>query len=417
MAKYLRKVSGWNPTVLTVDRVFSRRDPALLEEIPSGTGIHRTWTIEPAEMFQRLHREMLRSVGTGTPGPSGIRDLLDRARRKAYSWLMEIFSIPDEQVFWNLSVIWHGLKIIRRESIRAVLVTSPPWSLQISGYALKKITGVRWIADFRDPWTDIRRKNRPAAIDAMERWLEKKLLSYADLVLSTSDTYTEDLRRKYPEMKGEKFQTLHNGYDEDKFRCLAQVGSSTFTIAHLGSLYSQFNPDALFEALAEWLSNRDEALGNIELLFIGEITEDTRESLEKRGLLGITRITGYIPHEEAIQRCHQADVLLLALGTNPAMPKGWLPSKLFEYLAVNRPILAYVAEGEAASMVRRINKGFVVTREDKAAVGKILSDLYESKQKHPDHAIPWANDEEALEKLQQHFLMGRLGALLDSLDT
>lgn len=414
MVKYLQKMTGWKPMVLTVDKDFARKDPALLDEIPSNVNVYRSWTTEPAALFNKFHNEMSCSLKAGSsPGGLGY-DPFRSALKKISSWLMEIFSMPDAEVFWNISVIWRGFKLMRKEAISVLLVTSPPWSLQISGYFLKRLTGVHWVVDFRDPWTDIKRKNRPVAIDMLEQWMERKLLSYADLVLSTSDTYTNDLRKKYPAMDKEKFQTLHNGYDEDKFHSTQKNGNNKFTIVHLGSLYSQFNPDILFDALMEWMNGRDGVSEKIELLFIGEVTEDTREALRERKLLSITRITGYLPHEEAIKLCYQADILLLALGTNKAMPSGWLPSKLFEYLAVSRPILAYAAEGEAASMVRSINKGFVVTREDKAALIQIFSNLFNLKWDQPDHFIPWTNDHNTLERLQQPFLIGRLGSLLDS---
>jgi glycosyltransferase involved in cell wall biosynthesis len=416
MAKYLKRIAGWSPVVLTVDMDFARNDYSLVSEIPSDVPVHRSWTIEPAVWLEKMNAALSSHESRQGPLPaSRSRRMVRFVLRKACSWLMELFSIPDAEVFWNLSVIWKGRKIIQDESIRAVLVTSPPWSLQIAGYCLKKLTGIPWIADFRDPWTDIRRKNRPAVVDLLEKWLEKALLSQANLVLSTSEMYTNDLKTKYPGMNSEKFQTLHNGYDEEKFAAVPNKGNDKFTIVHLGTLYSLFRPEIFFDALAEWISARDDIAGKLELQFIGEIPALTEAALRERGLLNITRITGYVPHEEAIALCCRADVLLLALGTDPAVPRGWLPSKLFEYLALNRPILAYVAEGEAASMVRNINKGYVVSREDKTAIVEVLNDLFERKSGIAGRFIPWKNDPEAMEKLRQPHLMERLGHLLDSI--
>lgn len=416
MAKYLKRTTGWSPIVLTVDRDFARKDFSLLREVPPDVPVHRSWTVEPAEWFKEAVTSLTtKGSGQGLFLVYHLGIILKSALRKVCSWLMELFSIPDSEVFWNISVIWKGRRIIRDESIRVVLVTSPPWSLQIAGYALKRLTGIPWIVDYRDPWTSIRRKNRPAFVDLFEAWLERVLLSRADLVLSTSDRYTEELRKTYSSIDSDKFQTLHNGYDEEKFAEVAVEGNDKFTIAHLGTLYHLFRPDVFFEALAQWISNRHGVAETLELKFIGDIPVEIQAALEANGLVGITRITGYVPHHEAIDQCRRSDVLLLALGTDPALPRGWLPSKLFEYLALNRPILACVAEGEAASMIRSINHGYVITREDKNAIVEALDSLYEMKWKSPHRIIPWENDPGAMEKLCQRHLMTRLGYLLDSI--
>jgi len=409
MAKYLKKMSGWRPMVLTVDKDFARKDFSLLQEIPADVPVYRSWTVEPATRLAKMVALLEDHQSTGW------EHLARYCLKKICAWAMELFSIPDAEVFWNLSVILKGRRIIREEAIDALLVTSPPWSLQIAGYMLKKLTGVRWIVDFRDPWTDIKRKNRPVAVDRLERWLEERLLSQADLVLSTSDIYSEDLRKKYPAMFPGKFQTLHNGYDEEKFPVIESRGNDKFTLVHLGSLYTQFEPAPLFDAIAAWLSESKDAQALFELQFIGEISAQTKKLLEERGLDKMTKVTGYIPHREAIEMCRRADALLLALGTGAKMPRGWLPSKLFEYLALNRPILAYVAEGEAASMVRAINSGYVVSRDDQRAIIRILDDLFDQKMAHDKHFVPWQNDTEAMKMLQQPHIMKRLGSLLDSL--
>ncbi len=409
MVKYLKRISGWRPMVLTVDKDFARKDYSLLKEIPPDVTVHRSWTVEPSARLARMVALL------EDHNPKGRTSMIRYGLKKICAWAMELLCIPDAEVFWNLSVIVKGRRIIRQESIDVLLVTSPPWSLQIAGYMLKMLTGVPWIADFRDPWTDIKRKNRPAVVDRMERWLEEKLLSQADLVLSTSDIYSDDLRKKYPAMDPGKFQTLHNGYDEEKFPIAEPEGNEKFTLVHLGSLYAQFKPEPLFDGIATWLSGRTDALGAFELLFIGQISAQTQKVLDERGLTRVTRVTGYVPHREAIEMCRRADTLLLALGTDAKMPRGWLPSKLFEYLALNRPILAYVADGEAASMVRTINGGYVVSQDDRRAIARILDDLFDRKMAHEKHVIPWQNDAEAMKRLQQAHIMKRLGSLLDSL--
>ncbi len=413
MAKYLKDVSGWNPVILTVDRVFARNDDSLIEEVPHGVPIYRVGSFEPAFWFERMRHaiEVTRSDASKT-GLRVVRKVFDRA----FSVLSEASSIPDPQVFWNVPVVQKGMSIIRSEGIDAVLVTSPPWSLQMAGFMLRKTTGVPWVADYRDPWTDIRRKDRPSFIDACERWLEKHLLEGADLVLSTSDTYSKDLAERFSAKHQGKFKTLHNGYDEVKFRLPeARAGYPRFTIAHLGTLYSETNPYAFLDTLKGWTSIRAGIEAGFELLFVGGINEQTRRAIDEAGLGHVTRVTGFVPHREAISLCAGADVLLLSLGNTEGLPRGWLPSKLFEYLAMERPVLAYTVEGEAAAMVRDINRGHVATSADHSTTRAFLDNLFQRKWQNDNLYIPWRNDPVPMEKIRQSYLMKRLGGLLDGI--
>lgn len=424
MAKYLEKAAGWRPVVLTVSKEFKRNDYSLLEEVPPEVKIYRSWTVEPAIRLANI-RSKLFPITPKIDNDPGLFDskrrnllpgFLKKSLSKTLSLLSEALSVPDEQVFWNLPVIMQGMKIITKERVDAILITSPPWSLQIAGFLLKKMTGVPWVVDFRDPWTDIKRKNRPAFIDTFEQRIEKGLLAEADLVLSTSDMYSNDLIRKYPEIEEQKFQTLHNGYDEEKFDHPKPVsGHSKFTIAHLGTMYSLFNPYAFFEALREWLAMNPEIEDKIELLFVGEVNEETRKAMHECNVSHLTTVTGFVPHKEAIELCSRADMLLLAMGTDDKLPRGWLPSKLFEYLALDRPILAYVSEGEASDMVRKVNQGCVVTGQDHNQIIDFMNELYVSKWRHENLYVPWENDSECKQRIQQPYLMKKLGTLLDGI--
>jgi CDP-glycerol glycerophosphotransferase (TagB/SpsB family) len=108
-------------------------------------------------------------------------------------------------------------------------------------------------------------------------------------------------------------------------------------------------------------------------------------------------------------------MLLLAMGTDDKLPRGWLPSKLFEYLALDRPILAYVSEGEASDMVRKVNQGCVVTGQDHNQIIDFMNELYVSKWRHENLYVPWENDSKCKQRIQQPYLMKKLGTLLDGI--
>jgi len=413
MVKYLKEASGWIPYILTVNREFDHNDYSLLDEVPKDVSIYRTGIIEPAFWLERMRQAVMPFYSYQK------RSVLDHLRKmlsKTFSLLSELSSIPDAQLFWNFPVVDNGRRIIKTEGIDAVLVTSPPWSLQIAGFMLKRITGVPWIVDYRDPWTDIRRKNRPSFVDACEQWLEKVLLEQADLVLSTSDTYTNDLAKKFPTKNSDKFHTLHNGFDEEKFKeCQIRRGNNRFTIAHLGTMYSLFNPYVFLDTLKKWITENNEVGPRIELLFVGGINDQTRKAIDESGLSHVTKVTGFVPHRDAISLCARADLLLLSMGIEGGMPKGWLPSKLFEYLALERPILAYTVDGEASAMLRTVNRGNIVTVTDHCQVVEFLNCLFQRKWQDPNLYIPWHNKPELMETIRQAYIMKRLGDLLDSI--
>jgi glycosyltransferase involved in cell wall biosynthesis len=122
-------------------------------------------------------------------------------------------------------------------------------------------------------------------------------------------------------------------------------------------------------------------------------------------------VTPHLAHEDAIRLCREADVLLLAMGDTHLTPQGWLPSKLFEYLACGRPVLANTVEGEAAALLRAAGADLAIAGPDPEAFASALERYWCRKQDLG--TVPHENQAEVIERLMQQHLTRRLGDLLD----
>ncbi len=426
ICKYLRKYTAWSPAVLTVRKKFARSDNELLAEVvATGVRVYRAPIFEPVEALEGIARKVrafgnrkkreTEGVATSSHGESMARPGRGQGIvRRLKDHVLDAVSTPDYAVFWNAVLPFYAARIIKKERVEVLLVTSPPWSAQMTGWIVKKVFRIPWIADFRDPWTDIKRGPKSIWASRLEGWLERHLLSGATSVISSSDTYTEDLRRKYPFMGEGKFVTLLNGYDDEKFATVREKATDKFTIVHLGSLYSMMNPHFFLTAFKTWLSHHEMERQRIELVFVGEIDEVTRNMVASLAISDVVRVTGFLPHDRAIAECISSDLLILLLGTTSVSPAGWIPSKLFEYIGCGRPILALVRQGEAENLIKRTRSGAVINGEDEDAVHSVLEGLFQKKVQSGNGRVEWKNDACEARCIKQKFLMEKLGSILDS---
>jgi hypothetical protein len=404
--------------VIAVRRESPHDDPSLLQEVPPAVAVHRVPSWEPLRWWEG------RAAGRGRGGqspratapaapPTGPAAPVSRSL-SVRRFVRDLLATPDEQGLWNLPVFAKALQLHRARPFDAVLVTSPPWSAQLVGCALGRLLRIPWIADYRDPWNDVDRGHRTHAFERWSRRLEDGLLPHAAAVVSSSETYSGHLRARFPARDPGVFVTIHNGFDEAKIPVDRPAPRRRFTLVHLGTLYEIWEPYDLFAGVAAWLAARPELRPEVVLRFVGQPGPRSLARLEQLGLGGIVETTGFVDHATAIARCREADVLLLALGAGPGVPAGWLPSKLFEYVAFDRPILANVPDGEARRLIADAGAGFSFGADGPAAYAAVLDDLHARKRAAADGRVPWANRPEAVARLTQGHLGAQLAAVLDA---
>jgi glycosyltransferase involved in cell wall biosynthesis len=300
-------------------------------------------------------------------GLSGT-DLLLAQARLAYRRVL----LPDASVTWLPTAVPAGVRIVKSEGIDAVITTSPPNSMHLLGASIKRLTGIPWVADFRDAVLgNADQRFDRAAVRAKEKALERvvRLVARsADGIVAVSEPIADEVRRFEP---AGQVRVIPNGCDFDDFAGLEYHDSKRFRITHTGSFFGQRDPRPFLTALAE------SGLDDVVARFAGDFRAADREWVEELDLGDRLELLSYVPHHEALelQRDSEANLLLLpeAAGRGRVVPSG----KIFEYLAAERPILAAVPpDGAAADLVRETGSGIVVAPDDVKGLREALLGLH-----------------------------------------
>jgi glycosyltransferase involved in cell wall biosynthesis len=296
---------------------------------------------------------------------------LDRLRYQAGAVFRRAL-VPDKSVIWAPSAIPAAIRIVKREGIDAVLTTSPPNSINLIGAAVKKATGVKWVADLRDPLiadADNPVERLPARLkENVQRVVARLVASQADAIVTAWDGIAEEIRTFEPKAG---IAVIPNGADYDDFEGLAYTPSpERFRITHTGSFFGKRDPRPFLTALKE------SGLESIVARFVGELTKRDREWAEALGLGDRLELLPFGSRHRSLAYQRDSEALLLLLPQAGERGTPVLPGKIFEYLAAERPILATVpTEGPAANLIRESGAGVVVPPDDVAGIREALVGL------------------------------------------
>ncbi len=341
--------------------VLAPDDPKWIHSDPDLTPPTQAWIHRARYLGPRS-----RSLAEELHGRHG----LDRLSRQARS-LSRRLLVPDENVSWNLTAIPTAVRIVRAEGIDVVLTTSPPNSVHLIGAAVKRMTGVRWVADLRDsialhPHRGVER----AAVRAKEKVsasVARLVARRADAIVAASEAIAEEARTLQP---AGVVTTIQNGADFDDFAGLEYWRGNRFRITHTGSFFGKRDPRPFLTALAE------SGLEDVVARFVGGFPAADREWAES--LLGDRlELHPYVPRREALALQRDSDALLLLIPDAGGRGKGVLSGKVFEYLAAERPILAAVPpDGAAAELIGETGAGVVAAPDDVPALTAALRELH-----------------------------------------
>jgi glycosyltransferase involved in cell wall biosynthesis len=272
--------------------------------------------------------------------PSGEEGLAVRSTSRLAQAFMR-FCVPyEDRLAWVPYAAAAGARLVRAGGIDAVYSTSPSLSSQIAGLALRARFGLPWIADFRDPISDnpFRTRQWWYPYDPI---LERLLFRYADRVGANTDTVATAWRARYPQW-AHKICILWNSFDpRENIQPVAAPARCQRVLVHTGNLYGGRHPAALFAAMERLAADSS----RIRLKLVGAISAQIFSRLGP--LFGRLREKGVLEYDnrlvsrrEALQEAAQADYLLL-LDVNEKNASFQVPSKLFDYVRIGRPILAY----------------------------------------------------------------------------
>jgi glycosyltransferase involved in cell wall biosynthesis len=287
--------------------------------------------------------------------------------------------VPDENVSWNLTAIPAATRIVKNEGIDVLLTTSPPPSLHLLGATVKRLTGVRWVADLRDSIAaHPHRRSESAAVRAKERSLSavaRVVARSADAIVAASDAIAAEAEALEPHGP---VVTIPNGCDFDDFAGLEYRPGERFRITHAGSFFGKRSPRAFLSALAG--SDLD-----VVARFVGDFRPADREWADGLALGDRLELIPYAPHRRSLELQRDSDALLLLIPDAAGRGRGVLSGKVFEYLAAERPILAVVPpDGAAAALIRESGAGIVAPPDDVPAIRDALASLVERAREGPN---------------------------------
>ncbi|MGS2726065.1 glycosyltransferase [Psychroserpens sp. BH13MA-6] len=346
---------------------YPLEDSSLQAEVSEDLTILKQPINEPYKLASLLSRKQSKTISSGVIPKQKKQSLIQRL----LLYVRGNFFIPDARKNWVKPSIEYLKTYISDNQINTIITTGPPHSLHLIGLGLKEALDVTWLADFRDPWTTIgyhKQLKLTKASQNKHRELESKVLQTADKIIVTSG----DTKDEFATKTTRPIFVITNGYDIHKVS--RPEKDQKFTIAHIGSLLSERNPKALWNALSELIAEDKDFKKDFELKFIGVVSEDVRNTLKSYGLDPYIRDMGYLAHNKAIE-AQMSSQLLLLLEIDSEDTKVIIPGKLFEYMASATPILAVGPEGsDVAQIIQETNTGRYFNYNEKTEIkSQILS--------------------------------------------
>ena len=366
--KYLRNFDV-ETVVYTVDNAkYETEDETLQNQVPTSTEIIKKSIKEPNNFFSNFASKSKKtSAGFLDANPSLFGKLMQYIRANYF--------IPDARKFWIKPSVQFLTKYLSNNKIDLIITTGPPHSLHLIGLKLKQKLAIKWIADFRDPWTEIDYFHQlPLTNKSIQRHrrLESEVVSSADCVLVVGKT----MKEKYLKFN-QNIQVITNGYDDIENKTKV-VLDSKFSLVHIGMMNADRNPITLWKVLSELMNENKEFAEDLQLKFVGKLAHEVFESIEKHNLNSTIEFISYIPHKEVVNFQKSAQVLLLAVNKVPNA-SGIITGKVFEYLQAKRPILAIAPiHGDLAEIITETNAGKVVDFEDEATLKKDILTMYKA---------------------------------------
>ena len=307
-------------------------DHSLENEVSNTITILKQPISEPYKFAWFLSRNKSDMMSKGIIKTKNKQGLLE----KLMLYIRGNYFIPDARKSWIKPSVAYLSKYISKNNIDVIVTTGPPHSLHLIGLELKERLGVKWIADFRDPWTSIgyhKKLKLSNSSKLKHKALESNVLNSADQLVVTSIS----TKKEFQQLTNRPIEVITNGYDIDS------VGSieldAKFTLSHIGSLLSGRNPEVLWQVLRDLIHEEKDFANAFQLNLIGSISENVLQSIKNNNLSDYINDIGYVSHNESIKYQKKSQILLL-IEINSEQTKAIIPGKLFEYLVSNRPIIA-----------------------------------------------------------------------------
>ena len=385
--KYLPD-QGWEPIVYAPENAdYAVQDESLQDEISKDLVVvkHPIW--EPYNLYQGfLGKKKKAGVNQAIAGSKTKRSW----KENLSIWIRGNFFIPDARKFWIKPSVKFLKQYLKENPVDAIVTTGPPHSLHLIGRKLKKETGVKWIADFRDPWTKIEFYHElklSKRSDAKHKRLEKAVVREADAIVSVAWTW----KKEHQEWGAQFAEVITNGYDSDDFPDKKPPCSDSFQLSHIGTFAHDRDPRTLWEVLSELCTEVPGFREELEIQLIGKTDQQVFASLNDFGLSKNLSHIDYVQHSEAVDKMMRSQVLLLLLNQVEYNAVGRPTGKIYEYLAAERPILCIGPEvSDPGTILEMTNGGDICNFGDKPKMKKLIMGYYNA---YKNGSLVQASDE------------------------
>ena len=345
------------------------KDEQLQNEVSSNLEIIKFPINEPYKFAKMFSKDKTQQMSAGLITNHKKQTFLE----KILLWVRGNVFIPDARIGWVNPSINYLKSYLETHPIDTVITTGPPHSVHLIGLGLKKMLPIRWIADFRDPWTSIgyhKELKLSAKAAEQHKLLEKRVLTQADEIVVTSPT----TKKEFEQITNQPIQVITNGYDVEYVE--KQPLDNKFSLAHIGSLLSERNPRVLWKALRELVKEDEQFAKDFELKLVGKVSSDVIDAIEEFKLTPYLNNMGYVSHQEALIQQRTSQVLLL-IEIDSYLTKGIIPGKLYEYMAAERPILGIgPEEADFANILKSTNAGVFCQYDEKDIIKEHLLNYY-----------------------------------------
>lgn len=357
--KFIKYFKNQNidPYIISVDPDFASYpviDKSLINDIPENTNVYLTKTNEPYSIYKKINNNQTPYAGFANEGRPNFLQKIAR-------FIRGNFFIPDSRKGWNDFAYKKAVKLLEKENIDTVITTSPPHSTQLIGLKLKETLNIKWIADLRDPWTDIYYYKSMLHT----KWAKRKDLNYekgviekSDKIVVVSDSIKQLLINKSNLIQESKIHVIPNGFDEEDFSVSSTNKNNKFLLSYVGTITKDYPLDSIKKSITNL---------NINLEFTGKADHPTKHLLNE-----IAGFNNHVKHKESINLLLASDMLLLVI-PKIANNKGILTGKLFEYLGARKPILCIgPTDGDAAKIIQECKAGKTFDYSDENGIYEFI---------------------------------------------
>lgn len=345
--KFMRYFSEkqWNVTIISTENDTAINDFSLCDQVPTTALVNRIkWNKIDAlsrniACFLALLVFPLRILGFSK------QSTIDGLSWRIYSWFIKIY--PEYDASWVMRGFGKALQLYRKKKFDIIFTSGPPHSTHLIGALLKLFTGIKWIADFRDPWSDNFDCNGSSGVAGFLAAFKERFVIYmADIVITVSETWQKIFQNKLSCYTNSKVRVIYNGYDPNDLPEFSEkrLPFDGIHFHHNGTLYPRRDCTYLFKALGKLKLEKPDIYTMIHCTFTG-ISEHHNKLAQEIGVIDAIKNIGRFSHKDSLRYSYFVDVLLLMSDKADGPSHGAMTGKVYEYIALGKPILALLPRG------------------------------------------------------------------------